>query len=209
MKKFTKSALTVSVLAASVLGSTAAVAEVSMNIGATSNYLWRGWTQSGDEAAISGGLDFADESGIYAGTWTSSLGGGEYELDLYVGYATEFSSGVGIDVGYVNYRYPNADVDFSEVYLGGSYQMFSAKVSYDSDNEDMYIEAGLDFELSEDIGLGLHVGSYDFDVAEDYTDYSVTVSKGDVALTYSDMSENLIYNGTDNARVAVSWGTSF
>ena len=121
MKNMTKSLLAAAVLAAT---STVAMAEVSMNVGVTSNYVWRGWIQSADEAAVSGGVDYAHESGVYVGAWVSSLGGGETEQDIYGGYAGEFS-GVGYDVGYINYSYPNADVDFSEVYLGASYDMFT------------------------------------------------------------------------------------
>jgi hypothetical protein len=45
----------------------------SANIGAVSNYIWRGVTQTGDQAAIQGGLDVAHESGFYAGTWASNI----------------------------------------------------------------------------------------------------------------------------------------
>ncbi|MGB5832339.1 MAG: TorF family putative porin [Thiohalocapsa sp.] len=45
----------------------------SANIGAVSNYIWRGVTQTGDQAAIQGGLDVAHESGFYAGTWISNV----------------------------------------------------------------------------------------------------------------------------------------
>ena len=87
--------------------------------------------------------------------------------------------------------------------------MFSAKVSHDSDNEDTYMEVGAKIALPEEFTLGLHYGSYDFDLGTDYTDYSVSIGKGDVTMTYSDMSENLVYNGTDNARIAISWSQSF
>ena len=45
----------------------------SANIGAVSNYMWRGVTQTGDQAAVQGGLDVAHESGFYAGTWASNI----------------------------------------------------------------------------------------------------------------------------------------
>ncbi len=46
---------------------------ISANIGAVSNYMWRGVTQTGDQPAIQGGLDFSHESGFYAGTWISNV----------------------------------------------------------------------------------------------------------------------------------------
>jgi uncharacterized protein (TIGR02001 family) len=45
----------------------------SANIGAVSNYIWRGVTQTQDGAAVQGGLDVAHESGFYAGTWASNI----------------------------------------------------------------------------------------------------------------------------------------
>jgi uncharacterized protein (TIGR02001 family) len=45
----------------------------SANIGAVSNYIWRGVTQTGDQAAVQGGIDVAHASGFYAGTWASNI----------------------------------------------------------------------------------------------------------------------------------------
>jgi uncharacterized protein (TIGR02001 family) len=64
-------------LSASLLTSAPAAAQdpwsFSANIGAVSNYIWRGVTQTGDQAAVQGGLDVAHESGFYAGTWASNI----------------------------------------------------------------------------------------------------------------------------------------
>ena len=90
--KLTKTLVACSLLAASTGLSSMAMAEspLTSNVGFTSNYIWRGATQGADEAAISGGIDYAHKSGAYAGVWTSSLGGGgSYELDLYAGYGFE------------------------------------------------------------------------------------------------------------------------
>ena len=56
---------------AGLLLSTASVQadEWSANFGASNNYIWRGLTQTINEGAISGGIDFAADSGFYAGTW--------------------------------------------------------------------------------------------------------------------------------------------
>ena len=43
-------------------------ASVSANVSFTSDYIWRGMTQS-DAPAIQGGFDFAAENGFYAGIW--------------------------------------------------------------------------------------------------------------------------------------------
>ncbi|MFZ0790386.1 MAG: TorF family putative porin, partial [Chromatiaceae bacterium] len=46
---------------------------ISANIGAVSNYMWRGVTQTQDGAAVQGGLDFTHSSGFYLGTWASNV----------------------------------------------------------------------------------------------------------------------------------------
>ena len=107
-------------------------------------------------------------------------------------------------------------MDFGEVHLGGSYKMFSAKVSYDGDNKNMYAEAAVDFPLPAGYGLGVHFGSYSYDSkyktansVGDYTDYALTLSKGDFSLAVTNTSENVKMAQSDTARVAVSYTKSF
>ena len=59
------------------------MAELTGNIGVTNNYIWRGVTQSDDESAVSGGIDYSDKSGIYAGTWFSNMSNSSYDHHLY------------------------------------------------------------------------------------------------------------------------------
>ena len=105
MSNYSKTLVLGSVLAAATMASSAALADVTANIGVTSNYLWRGVTQTANESAVSGGLDYSHESGAYIGTWVSSLGGYQYENDVYLGYAGE-ASDISYDIGYILYRYP-------------------------------------------------------------------------------------------------------
>jgi uncharacterized protein (TIGR02001 family) len=167
-------------VAGSLLATTSvASAEFSANVAMTTDYVWRGVSQTMEDPAIQGGFDYSHESGIYLGTWGSNVdfgGPAHMEMDFYGGWAGEFGD-LGVDVGVIAYRYfDNDDADFEEVYIGGSYKWFSAKLSHDFDSEWTYIEAGLDFELPNEIGLALHVGNYDLD-STDYMDYSVGVSK--------------------------------
>lgn len=151
-------------------------AELSFNVGVASNYLFRGVTQTDDNAAIQGGIDYEAPSGFYIGTWASNVDfdGAGYELDVYLGFAAELDNGLGFDVGYLYYGYPDAspdDIDFGEIYASISYGPFSGGLAYTihSDNDgdlfdsgDLYYHAGLDFELPADLALGLQLGYYDF-----------------------------------------------
>lgn len=208
-QSLSRSALATALLGASLLAGGPAVAEISANIGVTSNYIWRGVTQTADGAAVSGGFDLEHTSGLYAGTWTSNIAGG-YELDLYAGYAGE-AGPVTYDAGFIAYLFPNDDDDnFEEIYLGIGYGLFEAMVSYDPDNRDMYVEAGFGFELGGGVDLGLRAGRYRFDDDEfDYTDYALSLNRGDFSFTLTDMSENALWGQSDNVRVAASWSATF
>lgn len=189
MSKMSKSLLAASVLAATATISGTAMAEVSMNIGATSNYIWRGVTQTADEAAISGGLDYEHESGLYAGVWTSSLGNADAgqgaagaaspagaEFDYYVGFGGAFGD-FGYDINVTAITYPQLkDWDFTEVGLSGSYSFFtvglnstvaSSVVDDPATAEpfiegDMYYYVSADVPVANDLSVGATYGSYQF-----------------------------------------------
>ena len=212
-----KKSLLVSAVAAGLLGMSAAQAAVEANIGVASNYIWRGMTQTQDQAAVSGGLDYSSESGFYAGTWASNVDFGTdadsagYELDLYGGYGFEVG-GVGLDLGYIAYMYPSLDdSDFSEVYanagIGGLSLGVAFQVDADFTDEDyVYMSIGYDFDLGGDYGMGLYAGNYDFgDDGDDVTHYGLSVGKGDFGFA---IDKNDI-DGDDDPRVTVSWGTTF
>lgn len=95
----------------------------------TSDYRFRGVSQSDEGMAVQGGITISHESGFYVGAWGSNLagwgtfGGANMELDLIAGY--KFGVGEGtLDAGLVWYMYPSgADTtDFAELYakLSGS-----------------------------------------------------------------------------------------
>ena len=113
MKKSIVSVALSTLIASSALVSTSAsaVEGLSANVGLTSNYLWRGVSQTDDGAAISGGIDYAADSGFYVGTWASNVDFGDdasYELDFYAGFSGELPDGFGYDVGYIYYAYPDS-----------------------------------------------------------------------------------------------------
>lgn len=211
MNKSIKSVVAASVLAA-LMGSNAAMAEMTANIGGTSNYVWRGITQSADDAAISGGLDYSHASGLYVGTWTSSTAWGSPEIDLYGGFAKEFGA-LGVDVGLTRYYYPTdidgygANLDWTEVKGVISYGPAKLTVAHGddvfgvADVTSNYAAVDLSHDLKEDLSVGLHVGYWKFSdpiavsikcaaggcVADDaMTEYSVSLTKGDFTFTAAD-----------------------
>lgn len=227
MKTLKITAIAASVLATSGFSQVAS-AEVSANFGATSNYLWRGVTQSGNAPSISGGLDYANESGFYAGTWIGTIDWTDEttddkgaEVDFYLGYGGE-SGDFGYDVGYILYYYPATgyeDSNFGELYFNGSYGGFGFGVAYtatsDADDDaafgtgDLYYNVSYGFDLPNEYALSLTLGYYDFDIPtsdSNYMHYQADISKGDFTLTLSKAEEE---SGSDDLNFVVSWGTSF
>ena len=73
MKRLIACACSAAVLA---LAGTVSAQEVSFNIGATTDYVWRGVSQSSEDPALSGGVDFSFGQ-FYAGTWASTVDFGD------------------------------------------------------------------------------------------------------------------------------------
>ena len=185
--------------------------EWSANAAMTSNYVWRGLTQTENEAAVQGGIDYASDSGFYVGTWASNVNYGSpdaysYEHDIYAGFAFD-TGALSWDVGYLYYNYDKeAEFDFGEVYLGVGIGGFSAKLNVlanteadEAEGQDFgfgeahYLSLDYGFEIGNGIAIGLHVGHHDGDFAEafngnaeGYYDYNVTLSKGGFTFMISD-----------------------
>ena len=197
------------------------------NIGVTSNYLFRGVTQSGNEAAVQGGLDYSHDSGLYVGTWLSNIDfAGGTELDVYGGFAGE-SGDFGYDIGIIGYLYPakesEEDANFAEIYLGLAYDMFSAGVAYTVVSEvddgafaanDVYFYVSGGTDITDSVSLGLTLGYYAFDEDGDgdYFHGQIDLTKstemfGDFTFSYSQAEESNI--ASDDPLFFVSWGMGF
>lgn len=220
MKKLHKIIAASLLASASTAGTGVVLAEspLTANVGVTSNYIWRGATQTDDASAVSGGIDYAHASGFYIGTWASNVtwtATDGYEVDLYAGYG--FDAGpVGLDLGYISYMYPvgTGEDDFGEVYVNASISNFTAGVAYTtskeaggSDINDIYASIGAEFEVKKDLTLGLTYGDYDFDggSASDYSHYQLSLSKGDFTFAY-DKADSTGTAG--DPRISVSWSHS-
>jgi len=123
--------------AVAALASTGAFANsMSGNVGAVSDYLFRGVDQTGG-AAVQGGVDYSFDFGLYTGLWVSnSLAGGGNEADVYAGYGMKLGE-FDLDGGIIYYGYtedtetPGAqNADYAELYVGGGFGPFAAKAFY-------------------------------------------------------------------------------
>ena len=163
-------------------------AAVSANVAFTTDYVWRGMTQS-DGPAIQGGFDFEAEGGFYAGIWGSNVNfndGAGSELDYYFGYGFEMG-GIGVDLGYVAFDYPKNEtgLDFEEIVLGLSMGDLGLTFAMGQDGAPDYTE------VSYGIGdFGVSYGQYD-DYGDNLTmSYGFSCGSYDCGIGYSDFSDD-------------------
>ena len=194
--------------------------EVSANLAITSNYVWRGMTQTANSPAVQGGIDLGYK-GFYLGTWGSNVEFGDtannLEADFYGGYKGEFS-GLEYDLGYIYYAYPNESdaFNFDEAYLGLGYDFGMVgingkySIALDSENDTTdYWEVGGDLELPMEFTLAASYGDFE-DVG---TNYLVSLSKSwgkfDFSVAYTDFSADSISGLNDEDHIIGTVSTSF
>ena len=125
-----------------------AFAGVNGNVGYTSDYMWRGQTQSMGGGAFQAGMDL-DYEGFFVGAWASEVDFGDdsasLEYDLYGGYSFAVSDKLSMDVGVIQYRWDDNDIEMVEeayVYLSTPLLGFGYAVDTD-DSEKDYMEVTL------------------------------------------------------------------
>lgn len=142
-----RGAIAATLLAGTALAATPAFADeadapsaitVSGNVALTTDYRFRGVSQSDGKFAIQGGITVSHESGVYVSAWSSSIsedslpGYGSQELDLIAGWTGEVASGLTVDAGLLYYVYPSGTTtfktDFFEPYASVSGAVGPAKV---------------------------------------------------------------------------------
>ena len=191
--------------------------EVSANVALTSDYKFRGISQSDESPALQGGFDLGFDNGMYIGTWASSVDfdtdgdgfDGSLELDYYVGWASDITDTVGVDVGVLYYSYPGddgPDGDYLEFYGRVSIADGTLGFAYSDDyygetDTFYYLHGEYSFALGNNLSLDLHVGYNDLDEdggflsdgQDSYIDYSVGLS---TSVASVDLSLALVGSGS-------------
>jgi len=201
MKKTTLAALATALAAtAGVTVPTLSRAQLAFNVGAVTDYRYRGISQSKLKPALQGGVDYT-AGGFYVGAWASTIkwvkelgGDSSVEIDLYGGYKGELTKGLNYDVGVLTYQYPGNDLPTSanttEIYGALTYGPATVKYSHvvskglfgapDSKNG-YYLDLSAAFEITDGWMLTPHVGHQRYKGPASgfgsYWDYALTVSK--------------------------------
>jgi len=204
-------------MAAQLLSARVVVASDSLDLmlGATTNYVFRGISQTDNKAAGYAGFDYSHSSGPYFGLWTSRVnfptvdGRADAELDIYGGIAGEIRSlgNLGWDLGYILYRYNQTPPRYDEAYLSLSFDLVprrlkaTIKGSYETEGDQVVGEGLVTLDAGSGLFVKLQPGHVD-DRSTDNNDYKyvkVAASKSvdvnsagirtiDIELAYSDTS---------------------
>jgi len=210
MSTIKKSLLSLAIAAVPFTANAEGFGTVSANVALTTDYYFRGISQTDNDGALQGGFDWSHDSGVYAGVWASNVDFGDthIEVDTYIGFANDIGdTGIGYDVNILRYNYNDADFETNELTFALSYSYFSASYSYsddwyDSDESSNYIKLGFDYELPGNHNLSLSVGQSFGDAYDkkkvgsatdfNYIDYKIGVNKDLYGLNW-----DLSYVGND------------
>jgi uncharacterized protein (TIGR02001 family) len=183
----------------------APASSLSFNIGAVTEYRYRGISQSAREPALQGGVDYAAASGWYVGSWASTIkwikdssfgtaqAKGPVEIDLYGGYKGNITDTVSFDVGGLEYWYAGntyknitgVNANTFELYAAISYELVTLKWSRSITNlfgtanskGSDYLDASLNLDFGNGWTAVPHLGYQHVAHNYQYMDYSLTVAK--------------------------------
>lgn len=189
--------------------------DISGNVTWTSDYSFRGVSQTNEKMAVQGGFDYGFESGAYVGVWASSVNFSDgkssveqnsTETDYYVGYAFDASENVSVDLSFWQFTYPGAESasNYQEYVASVSYGDFTAGLVYSpeyfGDGKGDATVISLDYSLAvqEGVSVDFHIGQTmteddnQVDSDDTYIDYLIGVNYDVAGVTLS-----LAYVGTD------------
>lgn len=113
-------------------------AEVTGGLGYSSDYFFRGTSQTSGHPSASAWLDWNNDKGMYVGAWTGQVDFNDdasIESNLYLGYGTSLTDNLSYDIGIIQYRYNHDYDNLQEVYVGLSYNNLSVYHYVDTDTK--------------------------------------------------------------------------
>jgi uncharacterized protein (TIGR02001 family) len=172
---------------------------VSFNAALTTDYRYRGLSQTRLDPAVQGGADYVhNPSGLYVGTWLSSIkwvddlgGDGKVEWDIYAGKRGELATGLTYDIGGLYYFYPNNSLSpsantfelYGQLGYGPAYVKYSRSTTNLFGTADSkgsgYLDVGANIDVGSGLLLNLHAGHQEVEhnSAFSYNDYKIGLTK--------------------------------
>ena len=197
-----------------ILSSYASAVEISSNVGLSSDYIWRGMTQTNGDVAVNGGFDLATDNGFYFGTWSSNAGGAgsdySMELDVYLGFSGEMGNeNMSYDIGYISVIYPGDDsADFEEAYIGFNIYGLSILYSSGQDSSPDYSEIGYSVDAGPG-SFGVSYGEYEDTGDNTLIGYDWGIGNFSLGFYYYDFEAKAGSGNADDDGAYIALGTSF
>ncbi|WP_297803742.1 TorF family putative porin [uncultured Brevundimonas sp.] len=199
--------------------------EFSFNAAVTNDYVWRGFSQSDEDAAVQGGIDFT-YGNFSAGTWASTVDfgdGTDLEWDFYAGFAAS-AGAIDWEVGVTYYNYvgdpDGSDYNFVEFKLGASHTFdkftIGAAVNYSPDfygidESATYLEANAAYQINDRFSVSGGVGRQYLDVTDDYTAWNLGVGFNLTEIVALDVRywDASVSTPLSDPRIAATLGVAF
>jgi uncharacterized protein (TIGR02001 family) len=188
------------------------------SVALTSDYRFRGISQTDRDPAVQGSLQYTDDSGLFAGVWASNVDFNDAqdspaEIDLYAGYNFKLWDTTDASIKAMYYWYPDsepANYDYFEAIFGVTHDFgkfaLSGEVAYSPDffnetGDAVALTGGVTVPITKDFLDGLSAsGHLGYQWVEETADYAYW----DVGLTavWQNVSFDARYIDTDLDRVA-------
>ena len=204
-----------------ILSSYASAVEISSNVGLSSDYIWRGMTQTNGDISVNGGFDLSTDMGFYIGTWASNAdmvstnqagavtAKASMELDIYLGFSGEMAENMTYDVGYISVIYPGNDaLDFEEAYVGFNIYGLSILYSDGQNNGPSYSEIGYSVDAGPG-SFGISYGEYEDTGDNTLVGYDWGVGDFSLGFYYYDFEADTNGSMSDDDGAYVSLSRSF
>lgn len=180
---------------------------VSGGVDYSSDYIWRGVSQTNGAPAWSGSLE-VESNGLYGGVWASEVDFGDdagFEYDFYGGYKLAVSDKVSLNVGVIQYNYDDGDYDATEeVFVKAHVGAFDVRYFVNADDSEKdFVAVTMNVPFIKVLDVDLEYGRH-----WDETDYKLlTVSKDWKGALVGLQVLDSARHGTfmDHAAVTVGW----
>jgi len=150
-----------------------AKADVTGTLALASDYIWRGSSQTGEEAAVQAGVRATHGSGLYASLWGSNVSfepdsGARSEFDAVLGWSGELAPDWSLDANATRYLYPGTGraLDWTELSATATFkqrawlQLAHSRDALAGGHPGTYAQIGMRLPLSDATRLEAAYGHY-------------------------------------------------
>ena len=187
--------------------STSAFADVNGSIGYSSDYMWRGATQSAGASSLNAGIEL-DPNGFFVGAWVGEVDFGDeatQERDLYLGYNLGVMDNLDVQLGVIQYRYDKGDYDtVEEGFVKVRYNNLKVAYYLDTDTENDYAHISYDLWFVNGVDASIGYGYHGED--DDFSTLTISKDINNFTLSALVMLDEAFENQTTDS---VSFGLSY